>query len=192
MPLEFITTLSNAATLVILLGGAIAAVVQFRHVRTGNELAAVLAIERSFAEPELQSALVYVQHDLATTLAQPAYRSELAARGYIDPRVHPEMVVCNWFNEMGTMVAGHFLNEDVFFDSFGRLVEYYWRRLSPAIALLRRERGTGQYASFEFLVYRAERWRHNHRDGTYPPALPRMPIIDPWAAIDREGDGACR
>jgi hypothetical protein len=184
MTLEFITALSNVATLVILLGGSIAAFVQLRHVRTGNELQAVLEAERRFAEPELQSALLYVQDALPAKLAQPAYRTELAARGYVDPRAHPEMAVCNWFNDMGAMVAGGVLNEEVFFDSFGRLVEYYWRLLSPTIALLRRERGVGQYASFEFLAFRAQRWRERNRGGSYPAGLPRMLVLDPWAHTD--------
>jgi hypothetical protein len=184
MPLELITTLSNVITLLILVGGVVAATVQFRHVRTSNELAAVLAIDRSFAEPDLQGALTYVQDRLPEKLAQAPYRSELAARGYVDPVTHPEMAVCNWFNETGTMVAGDFLDEDLFFDSYGRLVDYYWRLLEPAIALLRRERGPDQYASFEDLARRAERWRDNHRAGIYSRAG-RMPITDPWADIDR-------
>lgn len=183
MGLEFVTTLSNVATLIILLGGAIAAIIQFRSVRRSNELVAVLAIDRRFGEPELQRALVYVQAELADKLVQPGYRGQLAKRGYIDPTEHPEMAVCNWFNEMGALIANDFLNEDLFFESYGRLVEYNWRLLGPTIALLRRERA-GQYASFEFLARRAERWRANHHAGIYPPGRPRMPLDDPWLPVD--------
>lgn len=184
MTLELISALSSLATLAVLLGGAIAATVQFRHVRTANELAAVLAVERSFAGSELQSALLYVQNQLPDRLLEPEYRHALAVSGYIDPRVHPEMAVFNWFNEIGTMVAGGFLNENVFFGSFGRLVEYYWRLLNPALALLRRER-PDQYANFEFLASRAERWHARHAGGYYPAGYARLPVTDPWAARDR-------
>lgn len=184
MTLELISALSSLATLAVLLSGAVAAIVQFRHVRTANELAAVLAVERTFADPDLQSALLYVQNELPARLQQAGYRSALAVSGYIDPRAHPEMAVCNWFNEIGTMVAGGFLNEDVFFGSFGRLVEYYWRLLNPALALLRRER-PDQYANFEFLAARAERWHARHGEGYYPAGYARLPVADPWAGIDR-------
>jgi hypothetical protein len=190
LTLEFITSLSNVLTLGLLLTGAIAAVVQFGHVRAGNELAAVLAIDRSFAQPELQAALVYVQDELPTKLALPQYRSVLAARGYVDTRDHPEMAVCNWFNEMGMLVAGKFVNEDLFLDSYGRLAEYYWRLLGPVIALLRRERGSGQYANFELLAQHAEHWRERHRGGIYPTGQPRLRVIDRWASIDGHGAGS--
>jgi len=182
--LELITTLCNVATLIILACGAIAAIVQLRHVRIGKELAALLAAEARFAEPDLQSALLYVQAELTAKLARPDYRSELAARGYIDPQRHPEMAVCNWFNEMGTLIVDGFLNENVFFDSFGALTHYYWRLLSPAIAVLRRQRGPEQYANFEFLAFRAGRWREGHRAGNYPAGLPRLPLTDPWRNVD--------
>ena len=45
------------------------------------------SVERSFADAELQSALLYVQNDLPRRLQEPEYRHALAASGYIDPRV---------------------------------------------------------------------------------------------------------
>jgi hypothetical protein len=121
-------------------------------------------------------------------LTEPSYRGELVAIGYIDPRRHPEMLVCHWFNQNGTLIAGGLLNEDVFLDTFGRLVEYYWRLLQPAIDLLRRERGAHYYGKFEWLATRARAWRERHHGGGYPAALPRLPIVDPWAEIDRRDD----
>lgn len=184
MTLEFITTAANVATLIVLLCGAVAALIQLRALRTGNELAAVLAVHRSFAEPELQAALLYVAHELDARLTDGDYRAELAARGYIDPSAHPEMVVCNWFNDMGTMIAGNFVDEAIFFDAFGRIAEYEWQRLGPAIALLRRERGPEQYAHFELLAERAAAWRARYAHGRYPAGAPRLPLTDPWAAVD--------
>jgi hypothetical protein len=167
--------------------GAFAAITQLRYVRAGKELQAFLAVEARFAEPELQAALLYVQDELAAKLAQRDYRAAIAGRGYVDPHAHPEMIACNWFNETGAMITGRFLREDVFFDSFGRLVEYYWRLLEPVVALLRRERGPHQYAAFESLARRAEHWRTRHETGAYRAGWPRLPVIDPWADIDGAG-----
>ncbi len=181
LPLDVITTVCNIGTLAVLVAGALAAVIQMRHVRAGNELQAVLAIERGFAESELQVAFLYVQNELPQHITRSAYRRELVARGFIDARAHPEMAVCNWFNDIGTMIAGGFINEDVFFASFARLVHYYWQLLVPVIALLRRERGDDQYANFEFLAYRAQRWLARRVTEPRTARAHRMPIHDPWS-----------
>lgn len=187
MTLASISALANIMTLVILSIGAIAALVQLRHLRNANVLASMLAVEARFAQPELQRALLYVQNELPHKLDDQTYRAVLTARGYIDPDTHPEMAACNWFNEMGTMIEGDFLDEEVFLDSYGRLVEYYWHLLGPAISLLRIERGSEQYAAFGRLAYRAARRRERGGGGGYPRGVPRLPLTDPWAEIDRPG-----
>jgi hypothetical protein len=76
------------------------------------------------------------------------------------------------------------LHEDVFFDSFGRLVEYYWRLLLPVVALLRSERGPRQCAAFESLAQRAARWRERRRARGHWGRAPRLAVVDPWAQAD--------
>jgi len=181
MSLGLLTAISNMAALLILSAGAVAAITQLRYVRAGKELQALLAVEARFAHAELQAALLYVQNELPAQLARRDYRAALSARGYVDPRVHPEMLVCNWFDEMGMLIGAGFLREDVFFDSFGRLVEYYWRLSMPVVALLRRERGPRQYAGFESLAARAARWRERPSARGQWARAPRLAVIDPWA-----------
>jgi hypothetical protein len=166
---------------------AVAAIAQLRHVRTARELQAVLAVERRFAEPDIRAALVYVQEQLGAKLAQADYRRELFTRGYVDPVVHPEMVLCHWFNETGTMVAGGLLDEDVFLDSFGRLIVFYWALLVPVVALLRRERDADQYRHFEQLATRAAAWRERYPAGMYPRSARRLTVVDPWGDVDAVG-----
>jgi hypothetical protein len=183
--------ITNVVTLVVLLVGAVAALVQLRHLRAANVLASMLAVENRFAEPDLQRALLYVQRELAAKLADPRYCAELTGRGYIDAQTHAEMTACNWFNELATMVEGDFLDADVFFESYGRLVEYYWRLLGPAIALLRRERGPDVYAGFGRLARRAAEWHARYGSaGIFPARLARTPPDDPWAAIDLHAGSA--
>jgi hypothetical protein len=181
--LDLINAVTALGTLVLLAATAIAGFIQLRHMRAGNELAAAQAIERDFRAPELQAALTYVQHEFAARIADAAYRCELAAPGYVDPRAHPEMLLCNWFNRTGTLVADGLLKEDLFMDSFGRLVIYYWELLVPAIAVLRRARGANQYAGFEYLVYRAG--RRARRRPAPGPASASAAIRDPWLEEDR-------
>jgi hypothetical protein len=92
---EWLGALAEAGTFVVICASVIAALIQLRHISTGNQLQALLSLERDFRAPELQAALSYVQERLPERLEDPAYRRQLEAIGFIDPQLHPEMVVCN-------------------------------------------------------------------------------------------------
>jgi hypothetical protein len=156
MTVDALNAITAVGTLVLLAATASAGFLQLRHLRAGNDLAAAQAIERDFRSPEIQAAFSYVQGELAARMADPVYRAELAAPGYIDPRTHPEMLLCNWLNRTGTLIRAGLLKERLFLDAFGPLVIYYWALLVPVIAVLRRTRGADQYRGFEFLAYRAQ------------------------------------
>jgi hypothetical protein len=180
-----LSAIAEAGTLVVILISVVAAVIQLRHIRTGNQLQALLSLEHDFRAPELQAALTYVQEYLSQRLEDPAYRRELETIGFVDPAAHPEMVACNWLNEMGTLVKRELVSEDTFMDLFARLIVHCWRVVSPAIAVMRRTRGDAQYHDFEYLAARAAQWLERHPSGRFPRAFTRMPLPDPWRDADR-------
>jgi hypothetical protein len=178
--------LSEAATFVVILLSVVAALIQLRHIRAGNQLQALLSLEHDFRAPELQAALTYVQEHLPQRLEDPAYRRELQTIGFVDPAVHPEMIACNWLNEMGTLVKHGLVSEDTFMDLFGRLIVHCWRQVSPAIAIMRRTRGQAQYHDFEYLAMRAAVWLKRNPQGMFPHGFSRAPLPDRWRDVDRE------
>ncbi len=182
--LDILNTAVQVGTLVIFAGTAIAALVQIRHLRTSNELDALLRITEQLRAEALQDSFDYVQSELDAKIADTAYRKELGQRGYVDARRHPEMNVCNWFNEVGTLVKNRLIDERTFLDIFARLVRYYWGRLSPVVAIMRRERGPGQFENFEYLAMLAERWQSLHPNGAYPRNAARLEPVDAWRDID--------
>jgi hypothetical protein len=184
MSLELWTTIGSVGALFVLGTAAIAALIQLRHMRTNNQLQAILSIGKDFHEERLQDAFAFVQTRLDAAMTDPAYRAELAHRGFVDARKHPEMEVCNWFDQAGMLVKGGFVDEDVFFEAYAKLVDYCWNALSPVVAVLRRQRGTTQYESFEYLAVRARLWRARYPNGTYPRGTPRAVLDDPWLAQD--------
>ncbi len=178
------TAAAQTGTLFVIGGSVIAALVQLRHAQTGNQLQALLSLERDFRAPELQAALTYVQERLPERLADPSYRYELERIGFVDPAAHPEMIACNWLNEMGTLLQRDLVAEETFMDLYARLIAHCWTHLSPAIAILRRNRGQAQYRDFEYLASRAELWLRRHPDGTSKRRFTRLPVPDTWAAED--------
>ena len=185
-----LSAIAETGTLVVICASVIAALIQLRHMRGGNQLQALLSLERDFRAPELQGALTYVQESLPQRLVDPAYRRELERIGFIDPATHPEMIACNWLNEMGTLVKRGLVSEDTFMDLFARLIAHCWRQIAPAVAIMRRTRGEAQYHDFEYLAMRANAWLERNPQGMFPHAFPRSPLPDRWRDEDRQAAAA--
>lgn len=184
--MEDLNTAAVIGTFFVILATAIAATVELRHMQAKNQLQALIALLQDFRSSELQEALRYVQFYLDQKLHDPNYRAELARIGFIDSRVHPEMTVCNWFNQMGSLVKTRIVEPDVFLDQFARLINQNWKELSPVIAILRRSRGDTQYQNFEYLAARAKAWQDKHPHGVYPPDAPRLLVDDVWLDADTQ------
>lgn len=190
MSAEIITAFATLGTVVVIGASAIAALIQLRHMRASNELEAVLALQRDFASPQVQAALEYVQQQLPQRLEEDRYRRELAAIGYISIEHHPELAACNWFTQMGTFLKHGLVSEATLMDLYARLIRYYWMALAPAVAIMRRKRGDGQYSEFEFLAIRANGWLEHHRDGVFSRSMVRPPLPDPWRELDDQRERA--
>jgi hypothetical protein len=184
MSVELLGAIANIVTLFVVGISALAAVRQLRHYRDANQLQAIISVVHDFKDEKLQLALRYVQVELPARMQDAAYRDELSRVGFVDSETHPEMQVCNWFNEMGTLLKNRLVDEATFLDLFHRLAAYYWNLLTPTIALLRRNRGDWQYENFEYLAAAAQRWRDTHPHGTYPRDRVRLPVPDPWLSSD--------
>jgi hypothetical protein len=180
-----LSALAETGTFLVICGSVVAAMIQLRHIRAGNQLQALLSLERDFRAPELQSALTYVQEYLPQKLEDRAYRRELETIGFIDPAAHPEMIACNWLNEMGTLVKRGLVSEDAFMDLFARLIAHCWKQIAPAVAIMRRSRGQAQYHDFEYLATRAAAWLERNPHGMSPRAFARAPLPDRWWEQDK-------
>jgi hypothetical protein len=182
---DVLSAAASIGTFVVIGASAVAALVQLRHMRAGNQLEALLSLEHDFQRSDLQSALRYIQEQLPQRLEDAEYRRGLEAVGFIDSAKHPELVVCNWFNEIGTLVKHRLVAEEPFMDLFARLIVHSWAHAASAVAVMRRTRGDSQYHDFEYLAVRAARWADAHPHGTYPRNLARETLPDRWREIDR-------
>jgi hypothetical protein len=183
---ESLTAFATLGTVVVIGASAVAALIQLRHMRASNELEALLALQKDFQSPPIQTSLHYVQEQLPHEMQEESYRDELAAIGFISVERHPELLACNWFTQMGTFLKHGLISESTVMDLYARLIRYYWNALAPAIAIMRRKRGDGQYSEFEYLALRAGAWLEHHSDGVFPHNITRSPIADPWKETDAQ------
>jgi hypothetical protein len=181
---DYLNAYATLGSVAVIGASAFAALIQLRHVRGSNELEAILSLQEDFRSPEVRAALHYVQEQLPGKLDDEQYRRELSAIGFINVERHPELIACNWFTQMGTFLKHGLITESTLMDLYARLIRYYWKVLSPAIAIMRRKRGDGQYSEFEYLALRANVWLERHAKGTFPRGLARPPLPDPWRELD--------
>jgi hypothetical protein len=181
---DVVNALASVGTFLVIGATAVAAVIQLRHMRASNQLGALIALQSEFRSDDLQESFRFVQNELVYKLREPDYRAELERIGFIDARLHREVNVLNWFNELGSLLKNGLVDETAFMDLFSRLAVQYWENLAPAIAIMRRRRGSGQYHSFEYLAIRARKWLSDHPLGAFPRGMSRIPILDEWLEED--------
>lgn len=184
VPFELLNAIAAIGTFLVIAASATAALIQLRHMSAGNQLDAILSLERDFRGPEIQESLRYVQVELPERLRDAGYRRELIEIGFVDSRTHLELVACNWFNAMGTLLKNGLVSERTFMDLFGRLIVYYWSELVPVVALMRRNRGATQYHNFEYIACRAKAWLERYPAGTFPSKVKRELLADAFMEDD--------
>ena len=73
MPLDVLNTIGTLITIAIVAATAIAAMVQLRHLRAGNQIAAILAVQNELDSPEFREAEIIVRQDLPGALRDRAF-----------------------------------------------------------------------------------------------------------------------
>lgn len=187
MTLEALSTAAAVGTFLVIAATAIAALVQLRHLRVSNQLQGLLAILSLPYDPVLNEAFQFVGHELEARMRDPAFRRELEGPR-VDRKVHKELLVCDYYERLGSIVKNGLIPEELYFDN--STPEQYWKLLSQVIALRRRVRGPVAYDNFEYLIARSRAYDRRHPNGAYPPAMDRVEIEDVWLAEDRRLSGA--
>ena len=179
MTAEWLSTFFSGATFVVIAATAIAALIQLRHMRAGNQITTLLNITERRATPEFRAIINYVfQGELDRRLQDPEYRRGLM-RVPIDQNAHPEVQLLNSWEQNGAMLKLGWFSEAAFMETAGLQCVAAWRKLNPVVAIIRRERGPQVYDNFEYLASRAMMWESKHSRGTFPKDAPHLPAIDP-------------
>ncbi|GAC1502182.1 MAG: hypothetical protein NVS1B14_06830 [Vulcanimicrobiaceae bacterium] len=177
MSLELLNALAPIGTFAVLAITAVAAVVQLRHIRVGNQLGAVLTVMKLWQTSEIQDSLDYVRRDLPAKLTDPEYLRAVES-GIIEPQVR----IAIDFHEQ----LGYFLHQRLIHDSFLGVYSptgsAMWERLSPIVFLGRRRSGNSYIQHFEYFAARERQWKARE-PGLFSGDLARLPLRDPWAEL---------
>jgi len=98
MTVEQMNVIISAATLVVLLTAAVAALVQLRHIRASNDLSTFSEAFELWYSPAVQEGITFIHRELPTKMEDPAFRRGLETAGPVDRVQHPEVNVLDFFD----------------------------------------------------------------------------------------------
>ena len=173
MSAETIGIAVSVATLIVVGAASAAAIVQLRHLRTSNQLSALLGIMNQWNLPEVQSALGEMRN-IPEKMNDPEYVKALLMPGSVNRVNYPEFLAFDLWEQIGTYSKHGLIDESILLDIVSAQVSTAWRLSEPAITVIRTRTGPSAMENFEWLAVRAKQWNEKHPDGTYPPGFPRM------------------
>ena len=166
----------STATLIVVAVAAIGAFRQIRQLRAQTSLAGFLKILEDWRDPEFKRDLDFVRLELPRKLEEPGFLEDYERRG-IDRMKHPELNVCDWYEQLGSYLKYGLLDEGVMLDVSASSSNTMWKALEPVIVRMRRTRGDALYENFEYFAVRGALFQRSHPDGCYPRNTPRMAQI---------------
>ncbi|HME80802.1 MAG TPA: DUF4760 domain-containing protein [Candidatus Eremiobacteraceae bacterium] len=187
MSLELLNASASLLTVCIIAATALAAMVQLRHLRAGNQINAMLAIGEELASKAIYDARYVVRHKLAAVVDDPEFRAynARADRGE-EQAVVPEYeeirdavtLLGNSYEELGILVKQGIVDKDIFLDRYSWVIVGTWKRIERALADARLSTGKDAiWENFEYLAVLSENWLRDHPT-TYPRNTRRMVLPD--------------
>ena len=133
------TATGTLVTAFILAVASIAAVVQIKHLRAANQLAAFLEINRVLNSDEFQAAVAFVFRELPNRLRDEEFRNELTGTDPLDRRKHPEIWLGDFWDQLGALIHLGVLEAPLFLATNMYVCPAHWQRLLPVVELIRRD-----------------------------------------------------
>lgn len=178
MSLEALSTIAAFGSFIVITVTAIAALIQLRHLRSSNQLSAMLKLLELEQSPQLEERFHFVRSELAAKMREPEFRASLEAQP-VDRTLHPERHVIAWFEHIGAWMKHGLVDEKAYLEIEAVIVDQFWTLLAPTIADIRRTRQPWLLEDFEYLAARAKRWLAEHPRGNYPNDTPHLDVVEP-------------
>jgi hypothetical protein len=182
---EYLTAAASIGTFLVIGATAIAAIVQLRHMRAGNQLTGLLNVLSRVEDPTFNEWFDATREQLATNMSDPDYRRAIYDETFTR-RNNPWLNLCNSYEWVGSLVKHDLIPEEPFMDVYSARILYVWNTIEEVVAIRRRRGDPSLWENFEYLVVRARAWEREHPKGAFPPTEQRLQITDKWLAKDHE------
>jgi Domain of unknown function (DUF4760) len=189
MSLELVNTLATFGTFVVIAATAIAAIVQLRHARSSNHIAALNELRETMETPDFQAAQQFVATQLSAKLRDAAFRYQYGNRSARTdenkPLIGRVLTIGNFYEGMGMLVKTGLVDKTLVLEMWAHTAVQSWESVAPLAAVSRRRRPQ-IWENFEYLTVLAQDWLAAHPKGTYPPNVRRIELKDQWLDADKQ------
>lgn len=175
MPAEWVTAIATVFTALVIGASALAALLQIRHMRTGNQISAYNECRETMEGSEFREALAFIRNELPQRLADASTVSAITASSLRNEYAGIRLVA-NLFESMGLFVRTGMMDERIACELWSGIVLDAWNNLRPLTAALRKRHGPGIWTNFEYMTVLSEEFIQQFPDGGYPRGARRMPL----------------
>lgn len=174
---EWATALGTIGTFVVITASAIAALLQIRHTRSGNQIAAYNECRETMDSADFRAALQFIRTELPERLKDPLVICDVVNSNLAGEYAGIRMVA-NLYESMGLFVRIGMMDRKIACDLWAGIVLDVWNALRPLTATVRVRSGSGVWVNFEYMAAISQEFLDQHR-GQYPAGAPRMPLPPP-------------
>ncbi len=190
MSAEWLSAVAALATFLVVLGSAIAALIQLRHMRGGNQIAIITSLRTTLDRPDIQAAIRFVTNELPARLENPHDARKIVQMPPFVDEYAALRNVANFWEGVGAFAKTGLVDRDLICDIFGFMILNAWRAMAPVINSARAHANEPRlWENFEYAAMLAQRYDNQH-PVAYPKNSPRMPIdtslVDRIAKWDSE------
>jgi len=181
--LELLNVLATMLTTVIIGATAIAAIVQLRHLRAGNQITGQLALRQVLLDEEFWKAIGRVRFEIPTLLQQPEFvrfvreyhvGDATADDERYDPPYTAALLVGRNLENVGNMIRNGLTDKRIFLEQYANLVLRAWDAVEPLLMIRREATGSdAPWEDFEYLTVLARKWTAESKS-CYPKGVERI------------------
>jgi Domain of unknown function (DUF4760) len=189
MSLELVNTLATLGTFLVIAATAITALVQLRHARSSNQIAAVTEMRETLESERFGQNRRFLLERVPKLLADPVERNKLGGEIF-PPELDAVRETANFFETLGAFVKLGIVDRDLVCDLWDGVVFKTWKQLEPIIVIRRKVGDRGLWSSFEYLAVICQASLSRSGGDHYPPGMRRMTLdqasMDAAAAFTKE------
>ena len=193
MSLEVLSTVASIITAAVITATAIAAIVQLRHLRAGNQINALLTLQNELDSENFREADILVRQEMPTALKDRAFCEACLAYARrqphsvtLDPNFlkirQAALFIGNTFENMGGLVKNDIFERRLFLEIYSWIVVSYWNQLEGFTAISRTFTGEQTiWENFEYIAALSRKYLEANPI-QYPPGMKRLEVRLPEAA----------
>jgi hypothetical protein len=177
MSADWVIAIGTLGTFLVITASAAAALIQLRHMRGGNQVAALTEFRETTESDRFKTAQTFVSFELPKRLKDPVERVRATAVPF-SGEYAAISTVANVFESLGGLIKNGVIDRDVACDVFSYIVIRNWDAMLPLTTHLRATVDRAIWENFEYLTLLSKRFLATHPAGTYPRGEPRLPEDD--------------